>query len=92
MEVRRKGVTAAVLAAACLALAIGASIVGDAPGLALRFRCWLGPPLTVCRNLARERENRALEAVEKELRDLSRFPSPVCFDPGSQSTIPCPSR
>jgi hypothetical protein len=90
MEVSRKGLIATVLAAACLALTVGASVMSDAPGLAWRLRCRLGPPVPVCHELARERENRALEAVEKELRDLNGLPPPVCLDPGSRSSVPCP--
>ncbi len=90
MQVRRTVVIATVLAAACLALAVGASGVGGEPGIALRLRCWPTTSLAVCRDVARERENRALEAVAKELRDLSGVPPPVCFDPGAKTTTPCP--
>lgn len=90
MKVRRTVVTATVLAAACLGLAIGATVASDEPGLALRLRCWLGPARPACHAFARERENRALEAVEQELRDLQRLPPPVRFDPGPETTVPSP--
>lgn len=82
--------TATVLAAACLALTIGVSALGQEPGLVLRLRCWLAPSTGVCRDLARERENHALEAVEKELRDLNRLPPAPCFGPGPDTAMPCP--
>ncbi|MCZ8315138.1 hypothetical protein [Phreatobacter sp.] len=90
MKVRKTAVTVTVLAAACLALTLGASVMGDERGLALSLRCWLGPPVAVCHDLARERENRALQAVEKELRDLNRLAPPACVDPASDTTMPCP--
>lgn len=90
MQVRGKAVTMTVLAAACLALTIGVSTLGQEPGLVLGLRCWLAPSIGVCRDLARERENRALEAVEKELRNLNRLPPAPCLGPGPDTPMPCP--
>jgi hypothetical protein len=89
MQARRTGVTATALAAAGLALAMGASGLGGEVGIALRLRCWLAPSLDLCRDRVRDRENRALEAVEKELRDLNRVRPPICVDPGADTRTPC---
>lgn len=89
MPVRRTVVTATVFAATGLALAMGAVGVGGEAGIALRLRCLFVQSAEVCRDLARERENRALEAVETELRDLTRPSRPACVDPGADTTTRC---
>ncbi len=40
------------------------------PGLISRLRCWHDAQSPACREAARLRENRALDAVEAELNDL----------------------
>ena len=86
---RNPGVVVAV-AAACLALPLDARAAGGETGLALRLRCWLAPSIPICRDLARERENRALEAVEAELRGLGRRPPPIGPDRDLETTRPSP--
>ncbi|MDP2802560.1 MAG: hypothetical protein Q8O26_11820 [Phreatobacter sp.] len=90
MQFRRNAVVTTVIAATCLALTVDAPLAGGEPGFPPRLRCWLAPSLAVCRDLARERENRALEAVENEPRSLSRRLPLICFDPGSETNMPCP--
>lgn len=89
MPVRRTVVTATILAAAGMALAMGTVGVGGEAGIALRLRCLFVQSAEVCRDLARERENRALEAVETELRDLTRPSRPVCVSPSVDTTTHC---
>ncbi|KAF0136566.1 MAG: hypothetical protein FD152_978 [Xanthobacteraceae bacterium] len=69
-----RGVAPAI-ATACIGVLLLASPSGaEAPGIALRLRCRVSPPHSACldrlRDAARDRENRALEAVDNELRDL----------------------
>ena len=87
MQARRYGRALTIVAAVWLAvLADTRSAAGD-PGLVVRLRCWLGHPLAVCRDLARDRETRALEAVENEPRGL-RGPRPTERDGGSTDRPP----
>lgn len=89
MPVRRTVVTATILAAAGMALAMGTVGVGGEAGIALRLRCLFVQSAEVYRDLARERENRALEAVETELRDLTKPSRPVCVSPSVDTTTRC---
>lgn len=90
MKAHRNAGVVAALAAACLALPLDARAAGGEPGLPLRLRCWFAPSLPICRDLARERENRALEAVEAELRGLGRRPPPIDSDRDPEATMPSP--
>lgn len=86
MQARRYGRALTIVAATCMAVLADAPAAND-PGPVIRLRCWLGHSLAICRDLARDRENRALEAVENETRRL-RGPSPRERDGGSANRPP----